>query len=78
MAFVQDDAALAAVKTLMAQDWGNERLHVGKHAAYLWCANGILESRALGKLLSGLENLGTTRNWSTLGKIHTLMREAGK
>jgi uncharacterized protein (DUF1697 family) len=78
VAFVQDDAALAAVKTLMAQDWGNERLHVGKHAAYLWCANGILESRALGRLLSGLENLGTTRNWSTLGKIHTLMMEAGK
>jgi uncharacterized protein (DUF1697 family) len=78
VAFVQDDAGLAAVKKLMAEDWGNERLYVGKHAAYLWCADGILESRALVKLLSGLEDLGTTRNWATLGKIHTLMTEAGK
>ena len=36
-------------------DWGDEKIHVGKHAAYLWCANGILESKALGPLLKGLK-----------------------
>jgi uncharacterized protein (DUF1697 family) len=73
IALVQDDAGLKAVKSLVADDWGNERMLVGRHAAYLWCADGILESRALGKLLTGLEGRGTTRNWATLGKIHALM-----
>jgi uncharacterized protein (DUF1697 family) len=73
VALVPDDTALRAVKSLMAEDWGKERLHVGRHAAYLWCANGILESQALGKLLGGLKGLGTTRNWATLGKIQALI-----
>jgi len=73
IALVQDDAGLKAVKSLMADDWGNERMLVGRNAAYLWCANGILESRALGKLLTGLKGLGTTRNCATLHKIHALM-----
>jgi uncharacterized protein (DUF1697 family) len=75
VALVQDDQQLAAVKKLMAEDWGDEKLHVGRQAAYLWCADGILESRALKKLLSGLVGQGTTRNWATLNKIHALMHE---
>jgi uncharacterized protein (DUF1697 family) len=75
VALVQDDRQLTAVKTLMAEDWGNEKLHVGRQAAYLWCADGILESRALQKLLAGLVGLGTTRNWATLNKIHALMQK---
>ena len=50
-------------------------MHVGKHAAYLWCANGILESKAAVALLKDLEDIGTTRNWATLTKIHALMLE---
>jgi uncharacterized protein (DUF1697 family) len=73
IAFVQDDKGLAAVKKLATQDWGNERLHVGGQAAYLWCADGILESRVLEELLCDLKGLGTTRNWATLNKIHVLM-----
>jgi uncharacterized protein (DUF1697 family) len=46
---------------------------VGKHAAYLWCANGILDSKAAASLLKGLAGAGTTRNWATLNKIHALM-----
>jgi uncharacterized protein (DUF1697 family) len=73
VAVVQDDKTLRTLRTLMAQDWRGERLQVGSGAAYLWCANGILESPALEKLLAGLAGLGTTRNWATLGKIHALM-----
>jgi uncharacterized protein (DUF1697 family) len=75
VALTNNPKALAAVKALTHTDWGKERLHVGKHAAYLWCANGILESKALGVLLKGLEGAGTTRNWATLNKIHALMGE---
>jgi uncharacterized protein (DUF1697 family) len=75
VAVCSEAKALAAVKKLTSQPWGDEKLHVGKHAAYLWCANGILESKALGVLLKGLEGAGTTRNWATLNKIHALMGE---
>jgi uncharacterized protein (DUF1697 family) len=75
VALTNDSKALAGVKALTHTDWGKERLHVGKHAAYLWCANGILESKALGVLLKGLDGAGTTRNWATLNKIHALMKK---
>lgn len=76
VALVQDDEALAVVRPLQSENWGRERLHVGGKAAYLWCADGILESRALGVLLKGLKNLGTTRNWATLLRIHSSMEKS--
>jgi uncharacterized protein (DUF1697 family) len=75
---VTDAAPLAAVKALASRDWGAERVHLGKHAVYIWCADGILESQALSAVLKGLEGGGTTRNWATLGKIHALLREDGR
>ncbi len=62
-----------ALKALAARDWGKEKVHVGKHAAYVWCADGILESQALEALLGALGTGGTTRNWATLNRIHALM-----
>src|SRR5262249_47448521 len=46
-------------------DWSPERVAVGSIAAYFWCPNGVLESRALkaaGKILGADV---TTRNWAT-------------
>ena len=77
VALCSEAKLLAAVKKLASQPWGNERLYVGKHAAYLWCADGILESKAIGALLKGLQGTGTTRNWATLNKIHALMSDTG-
>jgi uncharacterized protein (DUF1697 family) len=73
IAVTNDPKAFASVKALAYTDWGKERLQVGKQAAYLWCANGILESKAAVALLKGLEGAGTTRNWATMKKIHALM-----
>jgi len=78
VAMTNDSRALAATAQLADQPWGEERLHVGKHAAYLWCANGILESKVASALLRKLEQTGTTRNWSTLNKIHALMTDDGR
>jgi uncharacterized protein (DUF1697 family) len=75
VAVTGDTRALAAISGLARQKWGEERLQVGKHAAYLWCANGILESKVATGLLKGLEGAGTTRNWATLNKIHALMTD---
>lgn len=66
----------ARVAALAKQDWGAERFGVGSHAAYLYCANGIIESRALlaiGKLLG---DAATSRNWATIRKLHALTRES--
>ena len=56
IAMTNDAKPLAALKKLARAQWGEERIHVGKHAAYVWCANGILESKAAVALLKGLEN----------------------
>ena len=75
VAMTEDPKLLVPLKSLAKLQWGDERIHVGKHAAYLWCANGILESKAAVALLGGLKDVGTTRNWATLQKIHALMKD---
>lgn len=70
--FVQEPSALAELKTLEAADWSPEAFAVGRHAAWLWCASGIIESRvakAVGKLL---KERGTARNWATVEKLRAL------
>jgi uncharacterized protein (DUF1697 family) len=73
VAMTADAKSLAIVAPLADRAWGEEKVHLGKHAAYLWCANGILESKAAVALLKQLSETGTTRNWATLGKIQALM-----
>ena len=52
-----------------------ERFAVGKNAAYLLCATGILESRAWEALLGRAGRSATTRNWATILKLQTLASE---
>src|SRR4030095_7005719 len=73
VAMAEDVKLLATARALVRKDWGEERIHLGKHAAYVWCARGILESPALAALLKGLGGVATTRNWATLRKIHALL-----
>ena len=73
VAMAQDAKALAKLKNIADTDWQEEEVRLGKHAAYLWCANGILESKVAAPLLKDLANTGTTRNWATLQKIQALM-----
>jgi uncharacterized protein (DUF1697 family) len=54
-------------------DWSPEKVAVGSRAAYFWCPEGILESKALkaaGKVLAADV---TTRNWATVLKINDLL-----
>jgi uncharacterized protein (DUF1697 family) len=75
VAFTSDAKALARLVPLAKTDWNSDAVHVGKHAAYIWCANGILESKAAVALLRDLEGTGTTRNWSTVEKINALLQK---
>ncbi len=62
--------ALQAVADIVADS--GERFVVTAHAAYLWCGNGILESKAAVALLKKLGEAGTTRNWATVQKLNAL------
>lgn len=67
VAFTRDARSLAALAAL-----GLDDLHVGKHAAYAWCRDGILASDVGTALLRELEGRGTTRNWGTTRKLAAL------
>ena len=71
--FTQDARTLAELKPLAAGDWAPEAFAVGAHAAWLWCANGIIEShvsKAVGKVL---KERGTARNWATVEKLQAMV-----
>ena len=71
VALTADAASLKAVASLATE--GDERLVVTQHAAYLWCAHGILQSKAGVALLKQLGDSGTTRNWATVQKLQALL-----
>jgi uncharacterized protein (DUF1697 family) len=50
-----------------------ERFVVGKHAAYLYCVQGILQSKAATALLGKAGRALTTRNWATVLKLRELL-----
>jgi uncharacterized protein (DUF1697 family) len=75
VAVTADAATLQAAAGIATQ--GGERLVVTAHAAYLWCADGILESKAGVALLKKLGDTGTTRNWATVLKLQGLVNAPG-
>lgn len=74
VAVTADAATLQAAAGVATQ--GDEQLAVTEHAAYLWCAHGILESKAGVQLLKQLGDGGTTRNWATVQKLQALAQVA--
>jgi uncharacterized protein (DUF1697 family) len=73
VAFTPDAKGLEPIAALAHLVVAPERVLVGKHAAYLWCANGILESPAATALLGKVGRAATTRNWATVMKIAALL-----
>jgi uncharacterized protein (DUF1697 family) len=76
VALTLDTPSLSRLAPLAKAQWKGEVVQLGKHAAYAWCGNGILESKAGVALLKDLAETGTTRNWATLEKIHALLTKA--
>lgn len=75
VAFTGSADALQGLGALSALVRAPERLHLGEHAAYLWCASGILESKVGAALLGKAGGAATTRNWATVLKIAALLRQ---
>jgi uncharacterized protein (DUF1697 family) len=72
VAFANDRAALQALDGLQAVIEPPERLAVGPEAAYLYCASGLLDSKAGAALLGKVGKSVTTRNWATTLKLLAL------
>jgi len=66
--------ALAPVGPLVTK---REGWHIGHDAAYLHCADGILESKAGAALLGKHGPAATSRNWATVLKLAALLRDPG-
>lgn len=73
VAFAQTRQAVCALSPLSDRIVEPERFTVGKHAAYLYCAGGILESQAAKSLLGTIGKGVTTRNWATVLKLHAMV-----
>jgi uncharacterized protein (DUF1697 family) len=61
-----------AIAALCEQDWEPGAAALGERAAYVWCPGGILDSAAAAALGKQLGDATTSRNWSTLLKLHAL------
>jgi uncharacterized protein (DUF1697 family) len=70
----KDLEPLAGLKDLVQAP---EKVWLGTQALYLWCPDGILQSRAAEALLGKRGQALTTRNWATVTKIGALLRAPG-
>lgn len=72
--FTQKRKALVSLSSLAPLVQPPEQFAIGKHAAHLHCAGGILESKLAKALLAKSGNIATSRNWATVLKINGLLR----
>jgi uncharacterized protein (DUF1697 family) len=65
-------AVLAEARPLLLRDWGDESLVVGRHAAWLWCPEGIDRSPLALAFARATGDGFTARNWTTVLKLQAL------
>jgi uncharacterized protein (DUF1697 family) len=75
VAVLGNPADRVKLEALVHQHWEPEAFALGQWAAYLWCVDGVLASRAAAALGNLLGDAVTTRNWSTMTKLHALAME---
>jgi len=71
---VLDDAKTSVrLQPLVKERWAPEGMAVKGRFVYLWCANGIIESRVWASAGKVLKDSGTARNLSTMSKLLALV-----
>lgn len=65
----------ALATDLCKQDWAPESMALGRHAVYVWCPQGLLDSAAAAALGKRLGDGATSRNWNTMIKLHGLYQD---
>lgn len=71
-AFVAEADGMKRVKPLTVQSWNPEVVALGPGVLYIWCPNGLLESKALVAVGKALGDGVTVRNWATVTRLMTL------
>lgn len=71
--FAQASSTISELAKIASLVVPPEQLLIGKHAAFLHCANGILQSAAGEALLGKVSKAITTRNWATVLKLQALV-----
>lgn len=74
IAVLFDPADRKRLLALEQQPWAPDVLATGRRVAYLWCPNGMIESRLVEAVNRLLGDAVTTRNWATMTKLHALVR----
>lgn len=70
--FAQRPETLAALRSLEPLVAPSEQFALGRQAAYLFCPDGSLQSKAGAALLGSAGRAVTTRNWATVLKLRHL------
>ena len=73
IAVLKTPADRARIEHLLGQDWSPGRLALGARSAYLWCPEGMIDSALAIAAARVLGESVTTRNWSTVMKLHALV-----
>jgi len=75
LAKAPDRSKLAHMEKL---DWGRDALSVGRHAAYLWCAEGLIASKLNAAVNKALGEAVTSRNWATILKLQEMLQKSSQ
>ena len=70
---LRDSNAAAQLQPLLKERWTPDALALGKRVAYLWCANGIMDSRLCATANRVVGDAGTARNLATMAKLLALI-----
>lgn len=73
VAVLMDPADRSRFQPFLEQDWSPDAFASGSRAAYLWCCQGILESQLAAAFGRQFGDSATTRNWTTILKLHALV-----
>lgn len=76
VAFASDSAKLQELQGLSSLIQPGERFAVNENAAYVYCAGGLLESKVGEAILGRAGRSVTTRNWATVLKLLSVVRES--
>ena len=75
VSFLLDPADRLKLVPLEEQDWTPEVLALGARVAYLWCPEGLRASPLTKAVGRALGDAVTTRNWSTVQKLHAIAQD---
>jgi uncharacterized protein (DUF1697 family) len=62
------------LEPLTRKRWGLERLALGERVCYLWCPDGVIKSPLMKEIDRAVGDAITSRNWSTIQKLHGLLQ----